>query len=65
MQTSISEEIQRVRIFDNTTHCVLDETIESGKSNKKLDISHLKPGTYILQVLEGNKVVSKQFIKMQ
>ncbi|PJB18531.1 MAG: hypothetical protein CO117_07815, partial [Flavobacteriaceae bacterium CG_4_9_14_3_um_filter_33_16] len=43
---------------------VLGQTVKSGKiTNKKIDVSALQSGMYIIEVNDGEEVLTKRFVK--
>jgi hypothetical protein len=42
---------------------ILGQTVKSGSLNGEINVSELKPGLYIVEVNDGDEIMSKKFIK--
>lgn len=53
----------RIRVLNSIGKVVYNEGIVAVSENIKLDINNLQSGVYFMQIVSGNNVVSKKFIK--
>lgn len=59
-----TDEKTQVKIFDLSGKEIYTEKVKNfeGHYSKEIDISKNNPGTYILQIVQGNKILSKKII---
>ena len=58
------EDVVRCRVCDHLGRIVIDQSIPNNSSSIRLDISHLKAGTYFYQVFTTNQtLLQERFIK--
>jgi len=63
---SFKEEVETytIELFSfNTGVKVFSEEYKASSKNEKVNIDHLKPGTYILKVISDNQIITKQIVK--
>lgn len=56
---NLNSKIESVQIFNHSGQLVMNQN----KAGNLINVSHLNPGTYLVKINTGKKVISKKFIK--
>lgn len=56
---NLNSKVESVQIFNHSGQLVMNQN----KAGNLINVSHLNPGTYLVKINSGKKVISKKFIK--
>lgn len=58
-----ASDVRLIRVFDNQGKCLFTEKVTGFILHHRLDVSKLPAGVYLINVIEGNTLATKKFVK--